>query len=383
MTSETPNWKVFLSDVSLDERELESTCAVLRSGWLSLGPRVAAFEKSFAELHRVPHAVAVSSGTSALHLALLALGIGPGDEVIQPAINFVAGANMTRAVGATPRFVDIVSADQPVSDMREVEAAINRHTKAIMVLHYGGYPAAIREIVELARQKNLAVIEDACHAPATFVDGCALGGWGDVGCFSFFPNKNMTTAEGGMAVTSRDDLAARIRTLRTHGMTSLTWDRHRGHASSYDVTESGYNYRLDEVRAALGIAQLTKLPQHNQRRAELTAQYRRELASCREVEIVFGNYTGAHAGHLFVILVPENLRHRVVEACRHNGIQTSLHYPCITGFTAYQEACRSCSLPRSEEFARRAITLPLHPKMTDENVKYVCQIVRQAVQQFS
>ena len=239
-----------------------------------MGSRTIAFEEKFAESLGCRHAIAVSSGTAALHLALLVLDIGSrsSDEVIQPSINFVAGANMTMAVGAKPVFADIISIVEPTIDPAQVQALIGPKTKGVMVMHYGGYPARMREIMRICRQRNLPIIEDACHATgfrSAELDGAALGTIGDIGCFSFFSNKNMTTGEGGMVTTNSDELAARIRNLRSHGMTTLSWERHKGRASTYDVMANGFNYRIDDLRSALGLAQLRKLPQANERRQQL------------------------------------------------------------------------------------------------------------------
>ncbi len=375
--SDTPKWRVTLADVSMDHGERTAVTEALESGWLSMGPRVKAFEKAFACYHGVEHAIATSSGTAALHLSLMALNIQPGDEVIQPAINFVAGANMTRAVGARPVFVDIAHPQRPIMEPDLIKAAITPRTRAIIVLHYGGYPAPIEEITRLADENGIKVIEDACHAPATPYGSQALGTWGSTGCFSFFPNKNMTTAEGGMVVTRCSDTAERIGLLRSHGMTTLTWERHRGHASNYDVATPGFNYRLDELRAALGTEQVKRLPNSNARRRDLTDQYRRRFASYTDVDVVFNDFDGCHAGHLFVVLVPAETRSMVISACRSAGIQTSMHYPCITRFSAYRDS--TAVVPNALSFAERAVTLPLHPGLSSADIDLVAATVTKAL----
>ena len=342
-----------------------------------MGGRTIAFEEKFAELLGCRHAIAVSSGTAALHLALLALGIGSeaGDEVIQPSINFVAGANMTIAAGAKPVFADIVSLSEPTIDPAQVEALMGPRTKAVMVMHYGGYPARIREIMRICRQRNVSVIEDACHATgfrAAELDGAGLGTIGDIGCFSFFANKNMTTGEGGMVTTNSDELAARIRNLRSHGMTTLTWERHKARSSTYDVMANGYNYRIDDLRSALGLAQLDKLPKANERRQQLAAAYAEAIARIGrgKVEYVYGSAPTVGSAHLAAVLVDPDQRDQIRTSLAERGIQTSMHYPPVHEFSAFKRP-RSFQLPRTRDFANAMITLPLHPGLDEDGVNEI------------
>lgn len=376
-------WKIPLSDLDYGPEEEAAVLRVLRSRWLSTGPEVQAFEAEFAAFLGVRHAVAVANGTAALHLAYLALGLRPGDEVIQPALNFVAGANMAIAVGAAPVFADIIGPHEPTIDPAAVERLITPRTKAAMVMHYGGYPCRMSALHDLCRRHGLALIEDACHAvgarhsapacPATH-DRMA-GAIGDVGCFSFFGNKNLVTGEGGMVVTDRDDLAERVRLLRSHGMNRLTWDRHKGHASSYDVVAPGFNYRLDELRAALGRCQLRKLPDINARRERLVAAYRSRLARLEGWAVPFADHPGRSAYHLMVAVAPgEDARNRAALALKEARIQTSLHYPCIPDFTAMARH-RVAPVEHSREFASRALTLPLFPAMTAAQVEEVASVI--------
>ncbi len=202
----------------------------------------------------------------------------PGDEAIVPSLTFVATANAVRYTGAMPVFADIAGENDLNISYQSIERAITERTRAILVMHYGGYACDMPSILELAREHNLKVIEDAAHAVGSDLDGRKLGTWGDMGCFSFFSNKNMTTGEGGMLITDNETYSQRLHLLRSHGMTSLTWDRHKGHAWSYDVVDLGYNYRIDEIRSALGKVQLGKLPANNERRRHLTEIYRDALA---------------------------------------------------------------------------------------------------------
>jgi len=370
-----------LSDLDYGPDEEAAVLRVLRGKWLSMGPEVRAFESEMSDFLGVKHAFAVSSGTAALHLAYLALGIGAGDEVIQPAINFVAAANVTVAVGATPLFADIVGLDEPTIDPEAVERLISPRTRAVVVMHYAGYPGRLAQLTEICARHRLALVEDACHAVgARYLDpsgrlphGAQAGTVGDVGCFSFFSNKNMAMGEGGLIVTNRDDLAERLRLLRSHGMTSLTWDRHRGHAVGYDVVAHGYNYRLDELHAALGRCQLRKLSENNNRRRQLGAIYRQALAALVGWIVPFADYPGESACHLSVVVAPDTeTRDCAVRHLREVGIQTSLHYPCVPGFSAFHRF-RSDGIDRCQAFASRAITLPLFPTMTLDQVEETCR----------
>ncbi|MET0513577.1 MAG: DegT/DnrJ/EryC1/StrS family aminotransferase, partial [Thermoleophilaceae bacterium] len=247
-----------LFDVRLSDDEIAAVADTLRSGWLTMGPRTQAFEAAFAAHLGCRHAVATSSCTTALHLAYLAAGIGPGDEVIVPAITFVASASAVRYCGGTPVPAEIVGQDDLGIDPGDVEARITERTKAVCAVHYAGYATAVSELRDLCDAHNIALIEDAAHSPSaeTVAESRKLGTYGLAGCFSFFSNKVLSCGEGGLLSTDDDDVAAQVRSLRSHTLTSGTWDRHRGHSSGYDVAATGFNYRLDEVRAALLLARL-------------------------------------------------------------------------------------------------------------------------------
>lgn len=373
------DWKYALSEPDLGEPEIAAVVDCVQSGWLSMGPRARAFETAFAEMHGVKHAFAVANGTAALHIALTALGVGrePADEVIQPAMNFVAAANMTRVVGAKQVFADIVSLTEPTIDPVEVEKRITANTRAIIVMHYGGYACRMNDIVDIARRHAIPIIEDACHAPGQSVpelDGRSLGSIGDIGCFSFFSNKNMTCGEGGMVVTNNDGLAELIKALRSHGMTTLSWDRHQGRATTYDVTVSGFNYRLDDLRAALANAQLAKLPTLNEKRRALAVAYAEEFAAlgANGTAYVFGANPGGGTAHVGAVVVPAEKRDAIRASLAELRIQTSLHYPPVHLFTAFRNATASpAALPATEEFAERVITLPLYPALPFDAVREI------------
>ena len=332
------NWRVPLADLDYGEEERHAVVDVLESRWLSMGGITQEFEARFAAMIGAKHALAVSNATVALHLACLALGIGPGDEVIVPALTFVATANAVLYTGAEVRFADIYGPEDLTISVESILGCITSRSKAIIVMHYGGYPCHMEAIREIAATHRLAIIEDAAHSPGAEVKGRWLGTWGEVGCFSFFSNKNLSTGEGGMLVTDRDDIAESVRKLRSHGMTSLTWDRHQGHAYSYDVVDLGYNYRIDEIHSALGLVQLGKLRMNNQRRGEITRRYRLGLGDC-EIGLPFAEPSGTPAYHLFPILLPEEMDRKIfIDRMREAGVQTSIHYPPVHQFSYYRSA---------------------------------------------
>ena len=372
-------WRVPLSDIDLGEEEIQAVTGVLKSKWLTMGEVTQRFEQAFAKYLGVRHAFAVSNATVALHLANAVLGIGPGDEVIVPSLTFVATANAVKYTGAKPVFADISSDFDLDISPEAIAAAITPATKAITVMHYGGYPCDMAAINDIARQHGLVVIEDAAHAPGTELDGKKAGTFGDIGCFSFFSNKNLATGEGGMIVTDRDDLAEKIRLMRSHGMTTLTWDRYKGHAYSYDVVTLGYNYRIDEMRAALGLVQLSKLERNNARRAEITGRYWEAFAPT-SLTLPFHHSRGVSASHIFPIILPQGVnRIAFIGNLRAKGVQTSIHYPPVHQFSYYREQYPGIKLPITEDVAGREVTLPLYPTMSDEQVDVVIASVLSAL----
>jgi dTDP-4-amino-4,6-dideoxygalactose transaminase len=375
-------WRVPLSDVLVDEDLVAAARDALESGWWSMGPRVQAFEAQFSELTGSPHALAVANGTTALHLALLALDCGPGDEVVLPALNFVAAANVVVRVGATPVFCDVVGPTDLNLDPEDLERAIGPRTKAVIVLHYGGYACDVDAALQVAERHGVAVVEDAAHAPGATLRGQALGTFGVIGCFSFFSNKNVPIGEGGMVVTADDALATRLGLLRSHGMTTLTWQRHSGHASTYDVLEPGFNYRMDEIRAALAMVQLERLPAANAARARHAARYR-ELLDGREglsFPFVGSSDRGVPSHHLAVVLLPPDVsRDGVRGQLQEERIQTSVHYPPIHRFSAYAAAGAARPLPMTDEVAPRIVSLPLYSHMSPDDVQLVSDALGAAV----
>ena len=378
-----------LSDVDMGEAEAEAVAEVVRSKWLSAGPRTAAFEEAFAREMGVGYAVGLSSCTAALHLALDALGVGPGDEVLLPSYTFVATANAVLYQRATPVFVDIVGPNDLNLDPADLAAKVTPRTRAIVAVHIAGFPADMDAVMAVAERHGLSVVEDACHAIGSDYQGAAAdsplrgrkaGAIGRIGCFSFFANKNLVTGEGGMAVTDDAELARKLRQGRSHGMTKSSWDKASGRASDYDVVQLGFNYRPTELTAALGLVQLKKLAAANERRRELALAYRRELEGAPGLSLPFADRTdGSH--HILPILLDEAAeRPGFRQALQAAGVQTSVHYPPVHRFSQYWEAYgRHAELPRTENAAAREVTLPLHPLLGEDDVASICAAVRGAL----
>jgi len=375
-------WKVQLFELNYDQRELHAAMEVIQSGWITMGEKTRSFENAFAEfLGEGVLCTAVSSGTAALHMALLAGGVGPGDEVIVPALTFVADINAVRIVGASPVPVDCTSYEDWNISPEGIAAAITPRTRAVMVVHYGGYACDMDAIDAAIRAssgtREVRLIEDAAHAPGASYKGRPCGTIGDIGCFSFFTNKNLSVGEGGMFATRSQELHEKGRYLRSHGMTALTLDRHEGRSVSYDVVQPGLNYRIDEIRAALGLVQLDKLPEANRRRSRLVKRYCDLLEDVPGARVPFRcYYLGEPSYHIFPILLSKSVdRQAVMAGLKDQGIQSSIHYPSFQGFTAYREAGLP-DTPIASDISSRELTLPLFPTMTFEQVEFVCSTLR-------
>jgi perosamine synthetase len=359
-------------------QEEAAVLRVLVSGQLAQGEQVAAFERHFAELCQVREAVAVSSGTAALHLALLAHNIGPGDEVITTAFSFAATANVILLVGATPVFVDI-EPDTYNIDPTLVEAAITQHTKVILPVHLYGNPSDMKRLEQLALAHNLTIIEDACQAHAAKVDGKAVGGFG-TGCFSFYPTKNMTTGEGGMVTTNDPVIAERVRLLRSHGQ-----------QERYYHTRLGYNLRMTEMQAALGLVQLGKLEQFTEQRIANASCLTERLKG--SVQTPVSRHGHRHVYHQYTIRVPDH-RDAWSAKLQARGIGTGVHYPTpIYRQPFYRDSTSrfriSSSermanikyevadpyLPQTEIAAREVLSLPVHPALSDKDLSIIVEEV--------
>jgi dTDP-4-amino-4,6-dideoxygalactose transaminase len=373
-------WRVTLSDLNFDQGERRAVDRVIRSKWLTMGQTVQKLERNFARFVGAKHAVAVSSGTAALHLAMIALDLKPRDEVLVPSLSFVASSNAILYVGAKPVFVDVSSLDDLNLSPDDIEKKITDRTRAIIMVHYGGYLADAERIRKIARKHGLYVVEDSAHAIGASMNSQMAGTFGRIGCFSFFSNKNMATGEGGMLATNDDRLARRLKLLRSHGMTSMTLSRHQGHAYSYDVVDLGYNYRMTEISAALGILQLGKLKSGNRKREVLTELYRSCLEGTSGLSFPFRGYPRGSAHHLFPIILDGRVgRKKFMQLLRQKGIQTSIHYPPIHTFSYYRRSLqgRKVRLPVTEQAGRREVTLPLHPLLTKRDVVFVCNAVKE------
>ena len=373
------DWKIQLCELNYDEREKDAVSRVLESEWLTMGATVAEFEDKFSSfLGSGVHSVAVSSATAALHLLLMAIGVGARDEVIMPGLTFVSDANVVMQLGAKPVFADSRSLSDLNVCSEDVIKKISSNTKAIIIVHFAGYPAELTELQTICKAKGIFLIEDVAHAPGAEVNNKKCGTFGDAAFFSFFSNKNLACGEGGMVVTANKSLAKRLAKLRSHGMTLLTAERHKGRSSSYDVEEIGLNYRFDEIRAAIGIVQLEKLITGNLKRRALTNRYRQGLEHAN-LTIPFEDIEDSEkpAYHIFPVILPDRCdRNWVIEQLKKNGIQASIHYPSFANFSAYKDLLRDGDLQIVDQITKRELTLPLHPRMSMADVDKICTMLR-------
>lgn len=359
-----------------DEEEKKALCSVIDSGWVTNGEKVIAFEQAFAEAHGVNEAVAVTNATAGLHLCLAGLGIGQGDYVLVPSLTFVATVNAILYVGAIPVFVDIESLNCPHISLEDARRKLTSRVKAVIVMHYAGYSVDLARWREFADVYGLFFIEDAAHAPGLK----DVAQFSDAAAFSFFGNKNMTTGEGGMVTALNPEMVSRIRTMRSHGMTTSTLDRHLGHAYQYDVAMLGFNYRMDELRAAVGLCQLAKLEKWNAKRRELTLIYRDLFQRhCPEVSIPFTN-THETVAHLFPVLLPDaTMRNTVMVKLREVDIQSSIHYLPVHHFSYYREKFPGIHLAVTEDYCSRVVTLPLYPDLHKQDLELIVSAVKAAI----
>lgn len=377
-------WKVPLFELNYDSAESKAVQEVLDSQWLSMGEKTLAFEQRFAEMlnDSEVQCTLVSNCTAALYMALLALDLKSDDEVIIPSMTFVAALNATLMAGAKPLLADCDSLDNWNISARTIRPLITPKTKAVMIVHFAGYPCEMDEIVALCQQHNLTLIEDVAHAPGATYKGKACGTFGHIGCFSFFSNKNLSTGEGGMISTRNAITYERIRHIRSHGMSTLTFDRHKGRAISYDVIRPGLNFRSDEIHAALGLAQLDKLANANHKRALLSAYYRKKLIDIPEVTVPFEEIGDSlPVYHVFPILLHQQLdRIKVITSLKEDGIQSSIHYPSFQDFTGFKHLSLNAT-PVASEISARELTLPLFPTMTNSQIDLVVESLKKAIKQ--
>ncbi|MCU7694605.1 DegT/DnrJ/EryC1/StrS family aminotransferase [Haoranjiania flava] len=373
-------YKIPLFDLNFGEEEIQAVADTINSNWISTGPKCEELEQQFVDKFYVKHAVSMSNCTDALHLACILCGIKEGDEVICPSLTFAASANCIRYVGAHPVFADISSFEDINIDPKDIEKKITPKTKAIIVVHMAGFPANMDEIMAIANKYNLRVIEDACHGPLSEYKGKKLGTIGDVGCFSFFSNKNISTGEGGMLITNNDDYAKKARLLRSHGMTTMSYQRAGGHATSYDIVELGYNYRMDDIRASIGLVQMKKLPKNLQQRLHVRKWYNEKLQRVKGVILPFAQNEEFVSNYIMPIVLKDSnveKRDRVREKLHAAGIQTSVHYPAIHKFSIYKQY--GAILPTTDYVTDNEITLPMYAALTEDEIDFIVETLDTAV----
>lgn len=373
-------YKIPLFLLNFDEKEAKAAYDTIKSGWISTGPKNEELEQLFKDMFHVKYAVSVTNCTDALHLSCILCDLKPGDEVLCPSLTFAASVNCIRYVGATPVFCDIVSTENINIDPKEIEKKITPKTKAVIVVHMAGFPAQMDEIMSIAKKHNLKVIEDACHGPLSEYKGKKLGTIGDVAAFSFFSNKNISTGEGGMLITNNEDFAKRARLLRSHGMTTMSYQRAGGHATTYDILDLGYNFRLDDIRASIAIEQLKKLPGDLEKRIALRKRYIEKFAEKKDVIIPFADNTEFVSNYIMPIVLKNSTKERrdaIRDKIHESGVQTSVHYPAIHKFSIYKHF--NASLPVTEYVTDNEITLPMYAALTSDDIDFVVETVKNAI----
>jgi len=370
----------------IGQAEIDEVVDTLRSGWLTSGPKVQAFEAAFREITGASHAVALSSATAGLHLALLAAGVGPGDEVVTTPFTFAATVNVILHCGATPVLADISEDDYNI-DPAEVERRLTPRTKAVLPVHYGGQPCRMDELLALARPRGLRVIEDAAHAIGASYHGRPVGVLSDAAVFSFYVIKSITTGQGGMLTTDDEQLAERVRLLSLHGLSRGAWNRYSAGGSwAYQVLAPGFNYVMTDIQAAIGIHQIKRLDEFQARRTHLAAMYDRLFAGVPEVirppvradDLV-------HPWHLYPVRLDTDRlainRDDFIEELRARGIGTSVHFIPVHLHPYFQEALGvgPGDFPVAERVFEGLISLPLYPRMQDADVGRVVAAARDII----
>ena len=365
---------------SIGRSEISKVTTCLKSGWITTGALCKEFEDKFCQLTGSRQAISLNSATAGMHIALTALNIGAGDEIITPSMTFASTVNMITLRGATPVFIDIDYGTLNINP-NLIEEKISKKTKAIIPVHFAGAPADMDKINNLARQYNLTVIEDAAHAVGTFYRGIHAGGFGHPAIFSFHPIKNITTGEGGMITLNDVDLEKKLRLLRFHGIERDAWKRYgKGGNPSYDIAEPGYKYNMPDVLAALGLAQMERWQEFNQRRVRLAELYLEGLKNISGIDLPqILEYDHIHAWHLFVIKVLALNRDEFMNRLSDYNIGYGLHFPPTHSLSYVKERYASSIglLPETEHAADKIISLPLFPDMREKDVEYVCKAIKE------
>jgi len=363
---------------SIGKEEIKEVVKTLKSGWLTMGPKTIEFEKLIAKYTGAKYAIAVNSCTAALHLSLIALGIGEGDEVIITPFTFAATANVIIQVGAKPVFVDIKK-DTYNIDPEEIEKSITTKTKAIIPVHYAGQPCEMDKIMKIAKKHNLFVIEDAAHAIGAEYKGRKIGTIGDLTCFSFYATKNMTTGEGGAITTNNKKLAEKIEILRLHGMSRDAWKRYSKKGSwYYEIEECGWKYNMTDIQAALGIVQLKKLDKFIEIRRKYVQIYNKELSKIKGIITPYEMPNVKHVYYLYPILLENYDRDKFINKMAKNGIQCSVHFIPLHLHPFYRKkfGFKRGDFPNSEWVYEREVSLPLYPKMKYSDLAFVIQTIK-------
>jgi perosamine synthetase len=366
---------------SIGDEEISAVRQVLESGWIGLGPKTEEFERKFAEYIGIPHAIATNSGTAALHLALKALGIGDGDEVILPSLTFVSCAHGVLYCGARPVFAD-VDKDTLTISVDDVQEKATQKTRAIMCVHYGGHPCDMGPITDIAKDKGVYVVEDAAHACGAEWKGEKVGSIGDIACFSFHAVKNLTTGEGGMITTSNEEIARELRRLRWLGISKTTWDRYRPGATSisrptptwyYEVENLGYKSHMNDIAAAIGIVQLQKLDKLNDRRRQIANYYNESFSNLPGIQIPIEREYARSVYHLYVLKMEK--RDEFAAYAMQNGVATSVHYMPVHLHPLYRKIANA-KVPVTEEIWKRLVTLPMFPDLANSELSKIVNVVR-------
>ncbi|WP_346937060.1 DegT/DnrJ/EryC1/StrS aminotransferase family protein [Clostridium sp.] len=365
----------------IDDDDINEVVETLKSGWVAKGPRTIEFEKRFAEYTGAKYAIAMNSATAALHIALIAGGVKPGDEVITTPITFAATANTIIHVGATPVFVD-VDPETFCIDANKIEEKITDKTSAIVPVHYTGHACDMDKIRTIAEKYNLFVSEDAAHAIDTYYKGDLIGKKGDCASFSFYATKNICTGEGGMLTTNREDIAEKARVMSTHGMSKAAWNRYgKGGSWRYDIEYPGHKYNMFDIQAALAKTQMNKLTAMQDRRKEIVKKYEEAFSKLDGIKLPPEAAYTTHSWHLYVVrLELDKLtidRDKFIELMGEANIGTSVHFIPVHLMSYYREnyGYNEGDLPVAESYFDTILSLPLYPKMTDEDVQDVINAV--------